>query len=68
MDESNAIAGCNNRAIFVVLLKDYTVALNKSMLPKIASDKEKARACLAAQFLKNIGKQTSVAQMKKTFE
>ena len=38
MEESSAIAGCDSRAIFVALLKDYTVVLNKSMLPKIASD------------------------------
>ena len=68
MDESSAIAGCDNRAIFVALLKYYTVVLNKSMLPKIASDKENAWACFAAQFSKSVGKQTSVPQMKKTFK
>ena len=36
------------------------------MLTKIALDKENAWACLAAQFSKSIGKQTSVLQMKKT--
>ena len=35
------------------------------MLPKIASDKENGWACLAAQFSKSVGKQTSVPQMKK---
>jgi len=39
------------------------------MLPKIASDKENGWACLAAQFSKSVGKQTSVPQMtKKTFK
>jgi hypothetical protein len=37
------------------------------MLPKIAPDKENAWACLAAQFSKNVGKRTSVPQMKKNF-
>ena len=64
MDESNTIAGCDNRAIFVALLKNYTVVLNKSMLPKIALDGENSWACLATQFSKSIGKQTSVPQMK----
>jgi len=35
------------------------------MLPKIASDKENGWACIAAQFSKSVGKQTSVPQMKK---
>ena len=52
------IARCDSSAIFVAL-KDYTVVLNKSVLPKIASDKEKAW-CLAVQFSKN-WKQTSIA-------
>ena len=34
------------------------------MLPKIALDKENGWACLAAQFSKSVGKQTSVPQMK----
>ena len=64
MNESNAIGGYDNRAIFVALLKDYTVVLNKSMLQKFASNKENAWACLAAQFSKSVGKQTSVPHMK----
>lgn len=58
-------SGCDNRAIFVALLKDFSVVLNKSMLPKVASAKEKAWGCLADQFSKNVGKQTSVGQLKK---
>lgn len=65
MDESDEIAGCDSRAIFVALLKDYTVVLNKSMLPKISSAKEKAWACLAEQYSKNVGKPFSILQMKK---
>ena len=65
MDESSATAGCDNRAISVALLKDYTVVFKKSMLPKIASNKQNAWACLAAQFSKSVGKQTSVPQIKK---
>lgn len=65
MDESSVTSGCDNRAIFVALLKDFSVVLNKSMLPKVASAKEKAWGCLADQFSKNVGKQTSVGQLKK---
>lgn len=65
MDVSTVTSGCDNRAIFVALLKDFSVVLNKSMLPKVASAKEKAWDCLADQFSKNVGKQTSVGQLKK---
>lgn len=58
-------SSCDNRAIFVALLKDFSVVLNKSMLPKVASSKEKAWGCLADQFSKNVGKQTTVGQLKK---
>ncbi|KAK9883825.1 hypothetical protein WA026_002022 [Henosepilachna vigintioctopunctata] len=47
MDESSVTSVCDNRAIFVALLKDFSVVLNKSMLPKVASAKEKAWGCLA---------------------
>ncbi|KAK9871751.1 hypothetical protein WA026_014205 [Henosepilachna vigintioctopunctata] len=57
MDESSVTSGCDNRAILIVL--------NKSMLPKVASAKEKAWGCLTDQFSKNVGKQTSVGQLKK---
>lgn len=66
MDESiDVIAGGDSRAVFVGLLKDNNVVLNKSMVPKIASAKEKAWACLAKQFSEKIGKETNVAQLKK---
>lgn len=65
MDESSVTSGCDNRAIFVALLKDFSVVLNKSMLPNVASAKDKAWGCLADQFSKNVGKQTSVGQLKK---
>ena len=66
-DERVAIADCDSRAIFIALFKDYTVVINKSTLPKIALDKEKAWASLAMQFSKKVGKQTSLAQMEKKF-
>ncbi|KAG8272857.1 hypothetical protein J6590_033512 [Homalodisca vitripennis] len=65
MNESGVTSSCDNRAIFVALLKDFSVVLNKSMLPKVASAKEMAWGCLADQFSKNVGKQTSVGQLKK---
>lgn len=65
MNESSVTSGCDKRAIFVALLKDFSVVLNKSMLPKVASAKEKAWGCLADQFSKNVGKQTSVGHLKK---
>ncbi|KAK9877947.1 hypothetical protein WA026_020168 [Henosepilachna vigintioctopunctata] len=60
MDESSLTSGCDNRAIFVALLKDFSVVLNKYMLPKVASAKEKAWGCLADQFSKNSRKKTDV--------
>lgn len=48
MDEGDAITSCDS--IFLVLLKDYIVILNQSMLPE--------------KLKKNVDKQTNVAQMK----
>lgn len=55
----------DSRAILTALLKDYPVVLNKSMLPHITSEKEKAWAALKMKYMHNTGKVISVNQLKK---
>ncbi|CAH1994299.1 unnamed protein product [Acanthoscelides obtectus] len=66
-NESCKVEASNTQSkmLFVSLLKNHRVVLNKYMLPKMVAAKEKACNEIKDQYSKGIGKVITIAQLKK---
>lgn len=58
----------DSRSVLVAQLKEHSVVLNKSMLPKCVKEKELAWEKIKAGFLKNTGKFVTLDQLKKILQ
>nr|CAH7732342.1 unnamed protein product [Callosobruchus chinensis] len=61
----NETSDRHSKMIFVSLIKDHQVVLNKSMLPEMVAAKEKAWNEVNTEYSEGIGKTVIIAQLKK---
>lgn len=64
-EQGETVEGFDTRAMLTILLKDYPVVLEKSLLPAVVAKKDRAWKEIKEAYKKNTSKDVTVGQLKK---